>query len=297
MPYYFRFKTLICYNLIMAEKDIISKQIIKRLIEDISKYLFELELETLEVLETQFQRPEERRADIVVKVSEAGRHYLLHIEIQNDNDQKMPNRMLRYRTDINSQWPKQEIEQYLIYIGKNKLSMDDGIKNINLDYHYHLIDMHQIDCQSFLTKGNPDALILAILCDFKGRDEREIIHFIITELKKYHKENEQGFRESISMLEALSTNRNLKEQIKEEEEMLSARWDELPSYEIGFEKGEIQGEIKGKIKGKIKGEIKGAIKAETKIIIKMLPVFNDEKINEYTGASLSDIKRIRKENS
>ncbi len=59
--------------------------------------------------------------------------------------------------------------------------------------------------------------------------------------------------------------------------MLSARWDELPSYEIGFEKGEI--------------------KTETKIIIKMLPVFNDQKINEYTGASLSDIKRIRKENS
>ncbi len=54
----------------MADKDVVSKHIIKRLIEDISKYLFELELDSLEVLETQFQRVEERLADIVVRVSE-----------------------------------------------------------------------------------------------------------------------------------------------------------------------------------------------------------------------------------
>ena len=59
--------------------------------------------------------------------------------------------------------------------------------------------------------------------------------------------------------------------------MLSMRWDELPSYEIGFEKGVEKGTVK--------------------IVIKMLPVFNDKKIHEYTGASLSDIKKIRKENS
>ena len=52
--------------------------------------------------------------------------------------------------------------------------------------------------------------------------------------------------------------------------MLSMRWDELPYYEIGFEKGTV------------------------KIVIKILPVFNDKKIHEYTEVSLSDIK---KENS
>ena len=54
----------------MADKDIISKHLIKRLIEDISKYIFNIELEHVEVLETQFQRPQERRADIIVKVFE-----------------------------------------------------------------------------------------------------------------------------------------------------------------------------------------------------------------------------------
>ena len=221
----------------MAEKDIISKKIIKRLIEDISRYIFELELDALEVLETQFQRTEERRADIVVKVLQAGKEYLLHIEIQNNNDHTMPNRMLRYRTDIASQWPDFAIEQYLIYIGKGSLTMSKGIVDNNINYQYHLIDMHQIDCQNFLQKNNPDALILAILCDFKGRDEKEVIHFIITQLKQFYKDNERSFRESISMLEILSTNRDLSVNIKEEEKMLSMRLDELPSYEIGFEKG------------------------------------------------------------
>ncbi len=34
--------------------------------------------------------------------------------------------------------------------------------------------MHTIDCEKFLTMDSPDALVLAILCDFKGRDERDM---------------------------------------------------------------------------------------------------------------------------
>ena len=181
----------------MAEKDIVSKHIIKRLIEDISKYLFNLDLETIEVLETQYQRIEERRADIVVKVKQADRVYLLHIEIQNSNEKRMPNRMLRYRTDIMALWSDYDIEQYLIYIGHEKLSMADVMIGTGLNYHYHLIDMHDMDCENFLQPNNPDALIIAILCDFKGRNEKEVILYIISELKRYHKDDEIGFIESI----------------------------------------------------------------------------------------------------
>lgn len=64
----------------------------------------------IEVLETQYQRIEERRADIVVKTHEAGRYYLLHVEIQNANEAIMPTRMLRYRTDISLSHPGYDIE-------------------------------------------------------------------------------------------------------------------------------------------------------------------------------------------
>jgi len=87
----------------MGEKDIVSKHLIKRIIEDISKYLFHLELEKVEVLETEYNRIEERRADIVVKVQQQENISLLHVEIQNNNDATMPLRMLRYRSDIELQ--------------------------------------------------------------------------------------------------------------------------------------------------------------------------------------------------
>ena len=80
------------------------------------------------------------------------------------------------------------------------------------------------------------------------------------------------------MLEILSTNRDLKATVEEEEKMLSMRWDELPSYDIGFEKGIEQG---------IEQE-------KTKIILNMLDIFDDDKIHQITGASLDEIKRIRK---
>ncbi len=101
------------------QKDIISKTIIKKLITDLARYVLNLELDNVEVLETQHQRVEERRADIVVRVSEtgSGRSYILHIEIQNNNNAIISARMLRYLSDIKLQWPDEEVIQFLIYTG------------------------------------------------------------------------------------------------------------------------------------------------------------------------------------
>lgn len=221
----------------MGSKDIVSRHLLKRIVADLSHYLFHLELKNIEVLETQYQRVEERRADIVVKAHLEGKELLVHIEVQNDNEKTMPYRMLRYYTDIALTWPEYQIKQYLIYIGKKKLNMPDKIARQKLNYQFHLIDMHQVDCQSFLEQDQPDALVLAVLCDFKGQDERKIVHYIIQRLKQLTGDNEAAFREYISMLELLSTNRDLSVNIKEEEKMLSISLRELPSFEIGFEEG------------------------------------------------------------
>lgn len=270
-------------------KDIISKTIIKRLIENIAKYIFDLDIQSMEILETQLQRVEERRADIVVKVSEKNRVYLLHIEIQNNNEHKMPYRMLRYFTDISSQYPGFEIEQYLIYIGKSRLNMPDGLKKEGLDYRYHLIDMHSIDCEYFLHAENPDALILAILCDFKGRDEKEVIQYIIQSLKRYHHDNEKAFRDAMSKLEVLSINRELTATVREEEQMLSVRWNELPSYDLGKEEGIKEGIKEGIEKGKNEGLKKG----KTEMILNAHKEGLDiQVISRISGLSVDEIKKI-----
>ena len=71
----------------MGKKDLIGKDILKRLAFDLATILLKLDIDpdTLELLDTEKQRIEGRRADLVVRVRERGgrESYLLHIEIQN----------------------------------------------------------------------------------------------------------------------------------------------------------------------------------------------------------------------
>ena len=221
----------------MGEKDTVSKALLKRIVVDLARYLLDLEIEALEILDTESQRIEQRRADLVVLARDEQGEFLLHFEIQNDNQAAMPARMLRYLSDLLLAQPGREVRQCLIYIGKAALSMADGISQTGLDYHYRLIDMHRVDCRLLLERNDPDALVLAILCDFKGRDEREVVREILTRLRALTRDAPGRFSEYLSMLEVLSTNRDLKDCIREEEKMLSIAIEDLPSYEIGMEKG------------------------------------------------------------
>jgi hypothetical protein len=76
------------------------------------------------------------------------------------------------------------------------------------------------------------------------KDPQNLVNYIIKRLYDLTKDNEKEFRRYMIMLEELSTNINLKNMIKEGEKMLSEiKYEELPSYELGLEKGEIRGEI------------------------------------------------------
>ena len=129
-------------------KDIISKEILKELIKDISNYILHLEINEIVFLDTSNQRVEERRSDIVASIDNK---FILHIEIQNNNDLNMPIRMLRYYTDIKmvSNLP---VKQFVIYIGKNRVTIKNTINEENINYQYTLIDMKKIDCEYFISK-------------------------------------------------------------------------------------------------------------------------------------------------
>ena len=243
------------------KKDVVSKETIKTIAQDISKYILNIDVKDIEFIDKELQRVEKREADIVARCKLENKASLLHIEIQNGNDKIMPNRMLRYYTDIKLLYPNLPIYQYLIYIGKPKLSMRDKIEEDNINYKYNIIDMHQIDCQKFLKMDNPDALVLSILCDFKGRDEIEIITYIIKRLEKLTQKDEHKLGKYMLILETLSTNRDLKEKIKEAEEMLrDIKYEDLPSYEIGYNNAIIREKDSWVSQGLSKGIFETAIK-------------------------------------
>ena len=180
----------------MTAKDIISRDTLKRLTTDLAQQLLGIDGEAVELLETQNQRVEDRRADLVARMRGAnGEAFLLHTEISNNNDADMPLRMLRYYTDIRLAGHAGPMRQCLLYIGSERLAMSDGITEPGLlDYHYQLVDMHQINCAGLLVQDNPDALVLAVLCDFGDRAPEEVVQYIVRRLKELLAQDDKRFR-------------------------------------------------------------------------------------------------------
>ncbi|RLA73117.1 MAG: hypothetical protein DRG78_22960 [Epsilonproteobacteria bacterium] len=268
------------------KKDIITKEAITAITEDIAFYLLDLTITNIEFVDKELKRVEKREADIVAKCQMDGVEQILHLEIQNSNDKTMPRRMLRYYNDIKMEFEHLEVSQYIIYIGKAKLSMSDGVVDTKLNYSYIIIDMHTIDCKELIALDTPDALVLSILCDFKGKDELEILLHITKRLSELTVDDEHKLGKYMLMLETLSDNRNLKAKLKEAEQMLrEINYENLPSYEIGMEKGIERGIERGRNEGIDQGVIETAIT--------MIKEFNlsIDIVAKKLNISIDDIKR------
>lgn len=203
----------------------------------------------------------------------------------------MPLRMMRYYTDIKLQWSDEPVQQYLIYIGERKLTMPNEQREAAFTYRYQILDMRTVDCAMLLAKDTPEALVLAILCDFKDRPAADVVQYIVQRLYTLCHDDEKGFRNYLTMLEILSDNRQLKQQIKEAETMLTnITLKNLPSYELGEERGEKRGEKRGITIGEEQGIVIGV----ESVVINLFDVLDDEAIAQRTGLSLERVKQLRK---
>ena len=170
----------------------------------------------------------------------------------------MPLRMLRYRTDILLAHPGLPLRQYLIYIGAEPLTMPDGIDQPGLHYRYGLLDMRTVGCRRLLEIDTPDALVLAILCDFGENDPQAIVNHIYTRLGILLAGDPRRFREYLDMVHVLSSNRNLEEQIQEADKMLTQiDIERLPAYRRVMEKGMEKGMERGIERGMKRGMERG----------------------------------------
>ena len=226
----------------MAEKDIVSKEVLQHLAADIANILLALDIEqdSVELLQTEQQRVESRRADMVARMRkrQTGEKLILHVEIQNANDNTMPIRMLRYLSDILLQYPDEQVYQYVVYIGKRNLSMPNQLVQPAFSYQYYLLDMHDIDCSLLLMQDTPEALVIAILCDFKERPTQDVVNYIVTRLHELTGDDEQRFRNYYQMLETLAENRDLQTNLAEAKDMLTqVDVTHFSTYRWGLEAG------------------------------------------------------------
>jgi len=264
--------------------DIITKSIIKEIAYDISKYIIGIDVDKdLILLEQEFDTVEKRESDILFQSG----NNIIHVELQNANHKDMHIRMLRYYSDIVLKYQEYNIYQYVIFTGKHKCSMKDNIRRDNIQYSYKLIDMATLDCEEFLNSDNPASVVLSILCDFKDKDSSVVIKKIIQKLSLLTENDSYAEGKYFKMLEVLSTNRDLQEQVKQGETMFKVDIERLPSFQIGEERG--------LEKGLKKGLKKGLEKGLEKVAKKLLSNDNDIAfIVDITGLTIQEIEKLKK---
>ena len=147
-------------------------------------------------------------------------------------------RMHRYLSDILFEHESKTIKQYLLYIGKAKCNMKNSINIENLDYKYDIIDMRDLPCESFLYSDDPSALVLAMLCDFEGKDKQMVVNTILKRLRELNDERE--YRNYLKMVNIYSTNRGLEKEVAKGVEMLTVDIEKTPFYKIGIEQGKLE---------------------------------------------------------
>jgi hypothetical protein len=164
--------------------------------------------------------------------------------------------------------------------------MPAGIEEEDIRYTYGVLDMRHVDCADLIARDNPDALVLAVLCDFQNREPRSVVQHIFQRLQELLGDNPKRFREYLDMLEILAENRSLKEYIKEAENKLT-RVDvtKLPSYELGMEAG-----YEG---GMEKGMERGVYLEKRRMAKSLLDLLPDEVIAEKTGLPIKSVRAMR----
>ena len=264
----------------MSDKDLISKQLLQRILIGFGNRLFDLNIVEAELLSNEQARIEARRADLVARVREAdGKSYILHVEIQNDNQRDMPLRMMRYYSDIALAHAGEKIVQYLLYIGKAPMTMADHVSDDGWQYRYRVLDMRDQDSEHFLNSDNPDALVLAILCDPKRLEPNALVAHIIKELRRLHGDKLDNLRDSLKMLDVLSGNRGLQNIVEETIDMYIDE-EKLGIYQAVKKRSEARG-IK-------KGEARGLRKMVLRLLTKLPP----EQVADLSGMSLAEVEAI-----
>jgi len=211
----------------------------------------------IELLDPNFPKVEERNADFVVRLND---NTIFHLEVQTQNDDAMPNRMLKYYLLIRELY-NQPPFQMVLWIGDGQCSIKNEINEANLYFKFLLKDLKDIDCETLLESDDPNDNILAILCKRKEGFWKRLYPKII---RLPEKQREDYFRKIIYMVRLRKQAViELKNFMKEEKTMpivIDKRQDFL--FQEGVEEGIKEGIKEGIEEGSIltlKNSVSGII--------------------------------------
>lgn len=164
--------------------DKIFREVFKDIFPAVAQKVLGIPAGAYKPLPVDLQYTSEREADQVWEVTPpGGPPFVVHCEFQSSNDKQMLSRMLLYYGFLYYQ-RKLPIQQYVIYVGRDRLQMDFELKANRLTYSYQLIDLRDFPYQTFLESDRSQEVLLAILADFGGEPAGLIAEKIIIRLEE-----------------------------------------------------------------------------------------------------------------
>lgn len=135
-----------------GQYDRIFKENAEEIYASLIKALLKIDASQVENLaQSDIQKTIERKADFLKKIvpTDGSPPYILHIEIQSDNDDAMLSRMILYKSLIFDRYGL-DSKQFVIYLGTRELTMKSEILLTNCIYSYQIIEIKRYDYEMFL---------------------------------------------------------------------------------------------------------------------------------------------------
>lgn len=197
-----------------------------------------------EFLNPEFAVVEKRIADLLILLDDRS---ILHLDFQSSNDDQMP-----YRAGIYALMAAQKyrcpVQQVVLYLGKEKLSMADSLDAGSVLVQYRLMDVREFPADAFLRSGRPGDFALAMLARGGISRLREIVE---------RANRLQGARRQrvLAQLAVLSGLRRASEQLTMEfrDMGISVELKDNVFLRDAYNSGLTEGEAKGKAEGKAEG--------------------------------------------
>lgn len=166
--------------------DKVFRQNMFHIMPGIIEKILQLHICSFEELKDKQQSTKQLEVDVLRKVTdEAGLTYVLHIEIQKENDKLMPYRMAEYHCmlHLNHHLP---VQQHVLYIGSNPLTMPNCIDQPNFRFSYQQINLSELPYQLFINAQRPEERILAILAHLGDTSPIAILEELVTGIERQH---------------------------------------------------------------------------------------------------------------
>ena len=234
------------------------------------------------------------RVDLLFEVVDANTNArrLIAMELQSFNDAHLPVRMAEYSLRVyrlRGQFP----EQYVLYMGSEKMRMPAALESPNHICRYTIVDVSTWDSETLLNSPFPADAVMAILTRYAERPE--VIQRILARIAKLGKD---AGSDALNKLLILAGMRGLEERIEKEAKLMPILNDIMdhrvlgPAIRKGLEQGREEGKQEGRKEGRQEGRKEEALAFIRRLITKRfgpLPIALENRLSQLTTAELEDL--------